>query len=332
LSFLKWRRAETFVDVEGAALEPMARGPASAPRFSISGALGAFRGRMASRIREINGMTEREVLSAGESVHTIVGSASAHVDQIKKVLSGLTGDIGNQQASGVTATIAEQSAMLREHVTDMTTRAAAQDEFARSAQAQSGSILATAGIIAKLAREAKTLALNARIEAARSEDHADGFGVIAAEMQRLANEVASANTRVQDWASKLSLVLPAVAEQAREIRAHVDAFASSSTLKIAEVESGVAQLRDDVARTLRASDETIESILRASREALSHLQFQDVAAQSIMQVDAWIRDIQVAAAKSDGDGVDTIAPPMHTELGGGKTDVSAVDAGEIMMF
>jgi len=304
----------------------------AASSYSLSGALGNLRELVADRIREINTMTETEVLSAGKSVHSIVGRASSHVEQIKDVLSGLAGDNGQKNSSGVTATIAEQSVMLRDHVTNMASRAAAQDEFAHSAQAQTGSILATAGIIGKLAREAKTLALNARIEAARSKDNENGFGVIAAEMQRLANEVASANTRVQEFAAKLSQVLPAVAEQAREIRAHVDAFATSSTSKITEIESGVARLRDDVTRTMQSSDETIASIIQASREALSHLQFQDVAAQSLMHVDSWVREVQVDVAEAQGQSVEEIPAAMHAELGGGKHDVRPEDAGEVLMF
>jgi methyl-accepting chemotaxis protein len=299
--------------------------------------LARLREQIRTRITEINAMTEREVLEAGNSVHGIVARASSHIHQIQEVLSGMTdrsrSETGGHQ-SGVSAAIAEQSLVLREHVADLTTRAASQDDCARAAWAESAVIVKAAGVIDKLAREARMLALNARIEASRSGGGGgtNGFGVIAEEMQRLAKEVVAANDLVQNVAVRLGDILPAVANQAREIRASAAAFAASSATKITEVEAGVSQLQNEVSETLRASDVAVEAILRSSREALSHLQFQDVAAQQLMQIDGWIHEMQFAEAAGHQPSLVAVVPPMHVEIGGGQSAVYTEDAGEVLLF
>jgi hypothetical protein len=270
-------------------------------------------------------------------VHAVVARASGHIREIKEVLSGMTDQSGQgagPHRSGVTAAIAEQSVVLREHVSDLTARAASQDTCARSARAESTIILSTAGIIAKLAREARMLALNARIEASRSGvgGGANGFGVIAEEMQRLANEVVAANALVQNVAVRLGDILPTVADQALEIRARADAFARVSATKITEVESGVSQLQNDVSDTLRASDVAIEAILRSSGEALSHLQFQDVAAQQLIQIDGWIYSVQSAEAAGDREALAVLEPPLQVEVGGGQAAMKSDATGTVLIF
>ena len=64
-----------------------------------------------------------------------------------------------------------------------------------------------------------------------------------------------------------------------------------------------------------------------SHAALSHLQFQDVAAQRVLHVDNWLHDVEIELR--DGDATD-VTPPVHVEEGGGHVDDSL--AGVVQLF
>jgi hypothetical protein len=74
-------------------------------------------------------------------------------------------------------------------------------------------------------------------------------------------------------------------------------------------------------------------ILRASQDALSSLQFQDVVAQGLLRIDQRLHDLQVDVARQTGQSeiLAHVAPSAHIEVGGDKA-IKQAGAGDIRLF
>ena len=279
----------------------------------------------------MNQMTADEVTSAARLVNEVVERARSYVHESQRTLARIEG----QGQDSVGQLLEAQSAMLREHVREMSGRAAAQDERARHAAAAAKSIAELAMAIERLAGEARLLAVNARIESSRLGAHSAGFEVLAAEMQRLSDEVAGANERVSELAARLGTDLPWIAQHARDLRGAMEGFASSSASRLEDTERGVHALRADVAGISRAGGAAMEEILRASRGALSHLQFQDVVAQELRMMDAKMRETHVAVAEALGADAAQLAaiPAAEYMTQGAEFDGPQIaPSGEVVLF
>ena len=285
--------------------------------------VGVLRDEIAQRVTSVNELTEREVIAVGDSLNDIVRHATQHIGHQRDVL----GRIGGEDHM-VHKAIRSQTLMIKDHVADMSVRIAAHEECTHHAVEQVTMTLSNAKVIAVLAQQAKVLALNARIEAARAGDKALGFAAIAEEMTRLSRSVAETNERVQQLASELNHVLPMMVAQTQELRERADTFSLDANRQIRTLDHHVAGMQTDITSTVGASDETMAQVLKYSSTALSHLQFQDVAAQRLRSIDRLLEDaLRVAEgavpasppASADGDGV-LASPDEETE------------AGELLMF
>jgi methyl-accepting chemotaxis protein len=281
-------------------------------------------------------LSEAEVMAAARAVMTVAEETKVQIERSRSVLLGLE----DARRGGISDVVREQSLMLREHVADMSARVKTQDEQARDALAQVAAIGGLARQIAKMASEAQLLALNARIESARLAGQSQGFNVVAVEMMRLSNEVAAANQRVAQVAERLSTILPALAHGAGELRGRVDTFAHQAGERLHEMDRKVVELHSEVAEVVRGADAALGAVVRHSQEALSHLQYQDVAAQRLRRVDACLHDLHVGAARALGDDAaeGTIEPPRRVDAPAGEgvrasePDEHAGRAGEVLLF
>jgi hypothetical protein len=239
-----------------------------APAFSFGEALSSLRARLVTRIREVNGISEREILSVGDGVHRIVMDATTYIAHCKMDLVELLDALGGPGARG--------------------------------AAAGTPSVLAQARAVETLAGELASLAATAPVDGASCAN----------------------------W-------IPLVHGKAQEIRSAAEGLSSAAASHIDHIEAQINSLGQVVHEVSRTSSENIDSILLASREALSHLQFQDVVAQGIMQFDGWIRELQVQCAQSEGKSSEAIAPPMQVPVGSGAAedpDILAERAGDVLML
>jgi methyl-accepting chemotaxis protein len=221
----------------------------------------------------------------------------------------------------------------------MSARVKTQDEQAHDALAQVAAIGGLARQIAKMASEAQLLALNARIESARLAGQSQGFNVVAVEMMRLSNEVAATNQRVAEVAQRLSAILPALAHGAGELRGRVDSFAQRAGDRLHEMDRKVVELHHEVTEVVRGADAALGAVVRHSQEALSHLQYQDVAAQRLRRIDGALHELHLGAAQALGDdgSLDGIEPPHEGELSRSRDDApgdvaGGPRAGEVLLF
>jgi len=303
----------------------------SAKLRKMSGALSDFREKLVKRVRTVNETTSNEVKEAAHFLNAVVMSARAYVQDSQRALARLQGE-GNDSLGQL---LSKQAEFLRKHATDMSSRAAMQDERARQAAAAAKSIADLAASIERLAGEARLLAVNARIESSRLGAQSAGFEVLASEMQRLSDEVASTNERVGELAGRLGHDLPWIAQHARDFRHAMEDFTTTASMQLDETERGVSELRTQVTRASRAGSSAFEDILRDSQAALSHLQFQDVVAQDLRQLDGQARDAQLKALQSleaEPAVVAEVPEAEYTTMGGTDNAEPVNPSGEVMLF
>jgi methyl-accepting chemotaxis protein len=295
--------------------------------------LTVFRSRLIERVREVNAMTEKEVMGAAEEVNAIFAAASDQIARLRELLSGASGETTGEGGDDLTALIDTELKLVGTFASELNAQVSEQLRLTQAAEHSLSGISAAAAQVGNLANRAKMLALNARIEASRLTKGASGFAVIADEMKELSRGVAQANASIQELARTMETLLPGIVRGANLMHERSRGFSSelgNSMRKIAEQSDS---RRQTVARAVAESDQTLSTIVSASRSALSHLQFQDAVAQGLMRLDGMLRETQLTACSMAGleHRRGEIAPAMHVEIGGDKA-VAQKQAGQVMLF
>ncbi len=241
------------------------------------------------RIAELNRLTESGVLSAGRSLDAIVGEAQAYTKDARATLEGFSGSSDQQ---GIADLIASQNQVLENFMREIRAQVKRQAEVAQAAMLSSSQIQNLGNEIGSVAFQSRLLSLNASIEAGRMGAQGRAFGVIAAEMTKLSQQVESTSKAVSELVSVLSAALPNVAEAAHQMQGTSEAFIAEIGGSIAEVDQKVREIGLSVQQTMHGGDRCISHILRHSQDALSSLQFQDPVAQGLVAV---AKDFNVAS-------------------------------------
>lgn len=285
-----------------------------------------MRERIVARVRQVNKTTETDVLGAGRHVQRVVEVAHHHIARLREVLSG---PVGNED-SDLGRAIRSQSDHVRQHTSSVGKAVAEHATQVAAVAQQVRSITAAAREIERLNAAARVLSINARIEASRSSGSAV-FSTIANEMQQLSKAIASANKTVCDLAIAMEKAVPQLVRQNQTLAHVVEGFEVEASERIAAVDRRVAELRVAVGATLAESDNALAEIVTESHAALSRLQFQDVCAQGLLQIDGWVAETTREAA---GDlGIETDIPPVaHASVTNDDVELDRREAGEVMLF
>jgi hypothetical protein len=240
------------------------------------------------RIQNVNGMTSREVLEAGAALEHVMGEARAHVEQARRALSEAAGGEGRD---GLRELARRQAEAMRAYLGDSQRLIAEQETLAKQTQVGSAKIAQLATIIEGIATQAKLLALNARIEAARLGARGEALSVIASEMVRFSKEVGAANGAISELAESISRDLPRVAQHASKLRESTERFSGRINGELDEIRVAGDALEHVLQSAMTEGDQAAERIVSHAYAALSHLQFQDACAQHLLSIDAVFREI-----------------------------------------
>jgi methyl-accepting chemotaxis protein len=272
-----------------------------------------------SRIRDANGMTEREVLAVGEALKLIVDEARSYVKDSRTTLEEFA-------STNLSDMLERHGALMTHFVTSMQTQVTAQSDAARQATSQINRIVELGQTIERVTMESKILALNANIQARRLGVAGESFQVIAQEMKHFSESVSDANKRVQDLAAGLLNVLPRIELLAADLRKTSEEFSLNVNNRIAEVASTNSDLKEQVAKSMSSGELRLQQIMKLSYDAISHLQFQDSVAQSLLSCDTTLRDcIQLAERWARGEGASSDA--AHDSAAS-----SSMESGEVLLF
>jgi methyl-accepting chemotaxis protein len=297
--------------------------------------LAQFREHLIERVREVNAMTEKEVMGAADDVHAIFGAASAQIAQLRTLLGGgkdAQGD-SNVAVDELSASIDEELKSVAEFAAELNREVTEQLRLTRAAEKSLSDITTAAAQVGTFANRAKMLALNARIEASRDSQNSRGFAVIADQMKELSRGVAETNASIQELARVMATLLPGIVRGANSMHARSRDFSDKLQLAMRSIGERSNVRRLEVAAAVEQSDQALSQIVSSSQSALSHLQFQDAVAQGLMRLDSALVDTQKALCAAAGlhQLQARIAPPIHVEIGGEKA-VNQQHAGEVMMF
>ena len=267
--------------------------------------LRALRERVTARVRQVNATTETQVLATGRHIQRVVEVAQRHIAALCGVLAD---PVGNED-SELSRAIGAQTTHVRQHASHVSAAVAAQAAQVAAVAAQVRAISDAAREIDRLNAAARVLSINARIEASRVSGSAV-FRAIAGEMQQLSKAIAHANKTVYDLSTTMAKAVPALVDHNQALARLVDGYALEAGEQIDAVDCQVNELRAAVSTTLAESDDALAQIVEQSHAALSNLQFQDVCAQGLLQLDTWLATMAVEFGVADD-----IAPPSPRDRG-----------------
>jgi hypothetical protein len=285
-----------------------------------------LRERVLARVRQVNTTTENKVLATGGHVQRVVEVAYRHIATLRGVLSG---PVGNED-SELARAIRTQTAHVRDHASRVSGAVAAQATQVAAVATQVRAITEAAREIERLNAAARVLSINARIEASRATGSAV-FRAIASEMQQLSKAIAHANKTVYDLSATMAKAVPELVHHNRALAHLVDGYATEAGERIEAVDRQVTELRAAVSTTLAESDDALAQIVDESHAALSDLQFQDVCAQGLLQVDTWVATLAREIAAELG-LADDLPPSAHATVGDDDIQLARRDAGEVVLF
>jgi hypothetical protein len=283
----------------------------------------ALRHRVVARVREVNEVTTRETIAAGRSLSALVDVAREHIATMQTTVAA------SAQGS-LQIAVTELSSYVRQHAATTREALVANQRRLEQANTHCRTIRDAARHVERLSHEARVLAINALIESRTAHGAAPGMAVIADEMQRLAKTIARVNAEIQQVAGDLGSTLPdASAQGARVMEASV-AFEQTSARQIAAIDAQAAALQSRVAHVVEDADQALSRVVGESQAALSHLQFQDVCGQQLLEIDRWLHGAHAEIA----DEGDDVREPVQVRLGDDASDagVDASAAGDVLLF
>jgi methyl-accepting chemotaxis protein len=289
--------------------------------LELTEALQRCREGIGAKLREASGMTEREVLAAGEALKLIVDEARAFALGSQQTLQEIA-------TASITDMLERHRTLMTDFVEAMQAQVVIQSQAAQQATAQINRIVDLGRNIQHVTMESRMLALNANIQARRLGDAGRAFQVIGQEMKLFSESVSEANKGVQSLAEGLLDVLPRIENQAARARELSEQFSSDISRRVAEVAEANTQMKQIVADSMATAENRLQQILKLSYDALSHLQFQDPVAQTLLFCDREMGEC-LKRAGSWANGDDAADEKAANE---GDVDDPALESGEVMML
>lgn len=219
-----------------------------------------------SRVEALRRLTEREILACGQVLSSIVETART-----------IIGDTDRALAAAITRSDETTARFIGDMQRDIEAQEAAVGEVLSLADGMQEAMSA----IDSLSEYSDLLSINARIEAARIGEAGAGFAVIAEQTRQLSASIRAAAARAGTSIGAVRAGLPPVRARATAMQERARAFI------------------DVVAREMKGTSgadggHRLETVMRLSNEALSHLQFQDPLVQELDAID---RDFTVLARR-----------------------------------
>jgi hypothetical protein len=241
---------------------------------------------------------ETSVLAIGEQMHGIFELAKNHADGLKEVAAQFSTehlDAGPNVAGSIDR-LSRQMRTFGEVVVERTTRQAADIEQAR---AWTADIIRLGQAVGQIASNARMLAFNARLEAARLGEHGRGFGVIADSIKELANQVARSNQAVGELAENLAHALPRLAADATQTSIATRTSVGELDSHLDLVQAALAGVRSKSWEALTAAATVARELQDKANAVIHHLQFQDRTNQLLTEASEQAQAVIALAGLSE---------------------------------
>ncbi len=224
-----------------------------------------------ARVEAMRKLTEREILACGRVLSAIVETA-------RTIIADNDGALA--------AALARSDESTTRFIGEMQRDIQAQEDAVTQVLGLADAMQEAVSSIDSLSQYSDLLSINARIEAARLGDAGAGFAVIAEQTRQLSGTIRGAAERVGTAIGAVREGLPPVRERAGAMRERAREF----------IETVVQEMKHGSGEAASAAGaHRLETVMRLSNEALSHLQFQDPLVQELTAIN---RDFALLAERA----------------------------------
>jgi methyl-accepting chemotaxis protein len=237
----------------------------------VLGEVARARQRVSARVDALNALAEREILSCGRVLATIV-------DEVRQI----TAEADHVLAASVARSDESTARFIDDMQADIGAQGAAVADVLKLADGMQEAIDA----IAHLSQYSNLLAINSRIEAARIGELGAGFSVIAEHIRDLSKTISAAAGRVAVAIGDVRQALPPVRERADCMQQRARTFIELVGQQVKKSSSQAA--------SGSATSRRLDAVMRLSNEALSHLQFHESLSHELAAIDG---DLEMLAGR-----------------------------------
>ncbi|EAT14638.1 methyl-accepting chemotaxis protein [Desulfuromonas acetoxidans] len=174
-------------------------------------------------------------------------------------------------------------------------------------QGQFQKVLGMLGEVRKIADQTNLLAINAAVEAARAGNAGKGFAVVAEEVRNLSIRSNRFSEKIDTSVQQISKAFEDVTLSIKCLSERSDQLVQEEQDHIGHAMGRARNFNDVVERSARDISDRAESVSQQVRQAVTSLQFQDMATQVIdtvnkrlQSLDILVRDLNVKIEQTDG--------------------------------
>jgi|GEM_PF-5016953 len=269
-----------------------------------------------ANVQAARSQMEHGVLAVGESIERVVDTTRQYESEVRQSLEGLQseGGLGSLLVS-IQGAMGQFDETLQADLGGLQSNI---DEARLLAKA-----ISTVGArIDEISMSTRVLAVNARLEAARSSD-GESFGVIADEMRVLNQQVQSANTEMKAVAQRLQELLPHISQTCGGVKTRATTLNTSLTEYSRGALDEESKLRSALETTLDVGKRRVGEICAESMSAATLLAFHDPTAKALAEVDGHLGRLRRILVEGPG----AEAEEVHEE-----SDSEDIASGELLLF
>jgi methyl-accepting chemotaxis protein len=235
---------------------------------------------LATQLREAIGQIEKGVLD-------ISGSFEQMARRAQKAVSGASDDQGSGDRAGVEdlarATRETLGHLLQriEHSSQLSTLTV---ERMQEIERRIAGLKETLRDIDDIASNARVLALNGQLEAARAGTRGAAFSVVATETAKMARAAIAASKNMRDVIASLSSDIGACSEDLRQRSSADSEMATKSRSEVDQAFDAMTVVHEGMNRAMDQTRQDCQELARDVHQAVIALQFQDSVSQRIGHV------------------------------------------------
>ncbi|NUQ63503.1 MAG: hypothetical protein HUU20_13575 [Pirellulales bacterium] len=264
---------------------------------------------LATQLQEVMGEIETGILG-------ISGSFEDMARRAREAVSGVFQDDSTTAAkdsrTGITHLVRETRetlGRLLQRVEQTSRISAATVRRMKEIERRMNSLNRTLCDIDEIAKNARLLAINGQIEAARAGAHGAAFSVVATETANMAKHAMAASQNMREIIGTLSAEIAAGSVELRDRAAADTEDAARSRAEVNGTLDTMALIHDEMQTAMEQARENSRSLARDIGQAVVALQFQDAVSQRIGHVVQTLQDVHGAVQSILGGGPPAGSPP-----------------------
>ncbi|MFO0941342.1 MAG: methyl-accepting chemotaxis protein [Pirellulales bacterium] len=246
-----------------------------------------FLDRIDGSLESARKVTEAAALTIGSNVSRLYETAAEDNILASKTLEAIVGqsidcnESHSQRDEILAEVIMEQEQSTNRFVTSAQQFFDAQSKAATNVRDACVSMRECVAKVDQLVFSSELLSFNIRCEAVRLGNDGSPFAVLAEEMVRFSHAIKSANLDINESLRSLSDLMSVYYDDSQVMKSQIDMFAVDLGQQIRRVQHKTSQLTQTLESTLQHITTSNGSLMKASQDALSELQFQDPLAQDL---------------------------------------------------